>query len=245
MSLKKILTYSVVSASLLTGVACAGGPDVIAQPACPVCITGFVPFAYLGVSAGWAYSNWNSFILSGAGSDTDTNGFSAGGKIGYQFLDNFGIEGGGFILPDSDQNVFFAANPPFPGFTISGEVDSWFAYGAATIRSNVPFVDPFFYVMGKVGGVYRALNHSGELYENVGNGNYATVIFGATLEYDLAGYHLPIALGVDYYYIPGSEDSFFKTSNLNNDNDMDDIINKNAAPAAQVVVGTISLHFAV
>ena len=244
MSLKKILTYSVVSASLLTGVAYAGGPDVVAPPACPVCISGFVPFAYLGVSAGWAYSNWNNFIFSGAGINADTNGFSAGGKIGYQFLDNFGIEGGGFVLPDSDQSVFLAANPPFPGVNLSGEVDSWFAYGAATIRASLPF-DPFFHVMGKVGGVYRALNRSGDLYNNVGNGNYATVIFGATLEYDLAPYNLPIALGVDYYYIPGSEDSFFKTSNLNNSNDIDDVVNKNAAPAAQVVVATISLHFAV
>ena len=33
----------------------------------------------------------------------DTNGFTYGGKVGYQFLDHFGVEAGIFNLPDSDQ----------------------------------------------------------------------------------------------------------------------------------------------
>ena len=214
MNIKKILVYSAVSFGLLGAAASyAGGPDV---GACPVCGTPFVPFAYIGASAGWAYSNWQDFIISGDsnGHHADTNGFTYGGKIGYQFLDTFGVEGGGFVLPDSNQSITF---PPF-NTTISGEVDSWFAYGAATIRA--PLFYPFVYVMGKVGGVYRALNHSGDLYNRVGDGNYATVIFGATLEYDFSiPYNLPLAFGVDYYYIPGSQDSFFNGNALNNPNE--------------------------
>jgi hypothetical protein len=237
MNIKKILTYSVVSASLLTGAAYAGGPDVIA-PVCPVCVSSFVPFAYLGVSAGWAFSDWNNFILSGSGADADTNGFAFGGKLGFQFSDHFGIEGGAFMLPDSDQSVHVVDEFGVP-HNLSGEVDSWFAYGAATIRASLP-INPFFHFMGKVGGVYRALNRSGNLYEDVGNGSYATVIFGAGFDYDLGMYNLPLAVGVDYLYVPGSNDSFFAINNKNIP-----IVNQDAAPAAQVVVATLSLRFAV
>lgn len=226
MSLKKILLFSAASIVGLSGVAAyAGGPDTMA-PACPVCVSPFVPFAYLGLSPGWAYSDWNHFIISGLPSSADTNGFTYGGKLGFQFSDHFGIEGGGFVLPNSNQTVS----------GVSGTVKSWFAYGAATIRAAFPG-SPFFHIMGKVGGVYRALDHNGDLYTNVGNGNYATVIFGGGLEYDLAAVNLPIALGVDYLFVPGTNYSWLQNSSP--------FINANAAPAAQVVVGTLSLRLAV
>ncbi len=240
MSLKKVLTVGVACLSFSS--AYAGGPDVVA-PVCPVCPT-FVPYLYLGLSAGWAYSNWQDFIATGAPISADTNGFTAGGKIGYQFLDFFGVEGGGFYLPESDQSVTFypPAGSNYYPFTLTGHVNSWFAYGAATIRA--PLFDPFFHVIGKVGGVYRQLDHSGNLYKNVDDSNddnnYATVIFGASIEYDLAPYHLPIAVGADYYYIPGSNETFFKFNN-----NVDVTVNEDAAPPVQVVVATITFKFAV
>lgn len=237
MSLKKVLTIGV--ACLGFSSAYAGGPDV--APACPVCPVTFVPYLYLGLSAGWAYSNWQDFVATGAPVDADTNGFTAGGKIGYQFSDFFGIEGGGFYLPQSDQSVTFY--PQYANaFTLHGQIDSWFAYGAATIRA--PLFDPFFHVSGKVGGAYRQLDHSGSLYNNVNDNdddnNYATVIFGATLEYDLAPYHVPLTVGADYYYIPGSNSTFFKFNNNTNVT-----VNDGAAPPVQVVVGTLVFKFAV
>lgn len=234
MSLKKGLILSVASIAAMGSVAAyAGGPDMTAAPACPVCVSVFTPFLYIGASAGWAYSDWNSFIASGLPEDADTNGFTYGGKIGYQFLDHFGIEGGGFVLPGSDQTVGLV------GFQQkTGTVDSWFAYGAATIRAEFPGA-PFFHIMGKVGGAYRAINHSGDLYNffNTGDGDYATVLLGANLEYDLGMYNLPVALGVDYWYLPGSNDSYFANNSS--------VISVNAAPAAQIVVGTVSLRLAV
>lgn len=231
---KKMLIFGAASITLLgVTVGYAGGPDV---PACPVCISSFVPFTYIGFSAGWAYSDWNNFIFNGAPSDADTNGFTYGGKLGYQFLDHFGIEGGGFVLPESDQTLptTIVVNGVVTPSSLSGSVDSWFAYGAATIRANLPG-NPFFHIIGKVGGVYRAVNHSGNLYNSVDDGGYGTVIFGGTLEYDLAANNLPIAVGVDYLYIPGSIDSWSGVNSLS----------ENAAPAAQVVVGTLSFRLAV
>lgn len=237
MNIKKVALLSAASVAMLGGAsAYAGGPDVIAAPpACPVCVPAFTPFIYIGGSLGWAYSDWNSFIDSGAPSSADTNGFTFGGKAGYQILDNFGIEAGIFDLPNSDQTL---SNGLLPSTSLTGTVKSWFAYGAATMRAAIPG-DPFLHIIGKVGGTYRELNRSGSLYDNfnVGNGSYGTVIFGGSVEYDLGAFNLPVAVGVDYLYVPGSNDSFFTTGGS--------VINKNAAPAAQVVVGSVSFRFAV
>ncbi|MBS0350303.1 MAG: hypothetical protein JSR33_03785 [Proteobacteria bacterium] len=251
MNLKKVLTLTAASAAILSSAAAfAGGPEVMpATPACQACVAVFVPYLYIGGSAGWAFSNWNDFIFGAANNfsyndlpfstSADNSGFTFGGKVGYQFTEHFGVEGGGFALPDSDQSITVTVDPKKKTTqTINGEIDSWFAYGAATLRAALPF-NPFLHVTGKVGGVYRELHHSGDLYSNVGDGNYATVIFGATLDYDLAPYRIPVIVGADYYYIPGSNDTFFSN------NDHNQPINPNAAPAAQVVVGTISVRLAV
>jgi hypothetical protein len=74
------------------------------------------------------------------------------------------------------------------------------------------------------------------LYNGVGDGSYATVLFGASLEYDLATHNLPLAVGVDYFYVPGSQNSFL--TNVGG-------INSSAAPAAQVVAASLSLYLAV
>ena len=64
MNLKKILICSGASAALLSSpIAFAGGPEPL-SPACPVGVVPFMPFAYIGVSVGWAYSNWQNFIRS-------------------------------------------------------------------------------------------------------------------------------------------------------------------------------------
>jgi len=227
-NIKKMLILSSASLSLLAAVeAYAGGPDTnVAAPACPVCVTNFVPFAYAGLSAGWAYSDWNSFILSGAPFSADTNGFTYGGKVGVQVLDHFGIEGGALVLPDSDQTV--------NGF--NGTVQSWFAYTAATIRTALPF-NPLIHVTGKVGGAYRALDHEGNLYAGVGDGDYTTVMFGASVDYDFALNNLPLTAGIDYFYVPASNDSWLGSNPAS--------INENAAPALQAVVANISVHFVI
>jgi hypothetical protein len=241
MSLKKVLTIGAVCLGFSTA-AYSGGPEILPPP-CPI-FPIFIPYIYIGGSLGWAYSNWQDFIATGAHVNADTNGFTAGGKIGYQFWETFGVEAGGFVLPDSDQSVTIVPPQPDTAFTLNGDVSSWIAYGAATLRA--PLFYPFVHVMGKVGGVYRALNHSGCLYKNNNNhhddddNNYATVIFGATLEFDLGIYNLPLAVSADYYYIPGSNDTFFKVNN-----NFDVIVNEDAAPAAQIVVGTLSFKFAV
>ena len=235
MNIKKILIASSVSGILLASAsALAGGPDLAAAPACPVCVPAFTPFLYLGGSAGWAYSDWNSFIASGATSNADTNGFAWGGKVGFQALDLFGLEAGIYDLPNSDQTLTANVGPQQQPVSVSGTVKSWFAYGAATMRAQIPTI-PFLYVMGKVGGAYREVDHSGSLYDNVGDGSYSTVMFGASLEYDLGGYNLPLAVGVDYLYVPSSADSFFTSTGLNAD----------SAPAAQVVVASLSARLAV
>lgn len=232
MNLKKILTLSAVSSAVLFGgAAYAGGPDVAVPAACPVCPPPFTPYLYIGASLGWAYSDWSSFIGNGLPKSADTNGFTYGGKIGYQFTDHFGVEGGGFGLPDSGQTINFGLGG------VSGTVNSWIAYGAATLRAALPF-NPYLHVIGKVGGVYRAVNHSGSLYNNVGDGDYGTVLFGGGLEYDLAANNLPLAVGIDYLYVPGSSDSFFNSSGPA-------FISQNAAPAAQIVVATLSVRLAV
>jgi Outer membrane protein beta-barrel domain len=239
MRLKKILIVSAASVAVMGNIPVYAGGTEVVSPACPAYISPFVPFLYIGASAGWAYSDWNSFIISGFPESADTNGFAYGGKIGYQFLDNFGVEGGAYVLPNSKQTleeVDIDDNDQFIDTDVSGTVKSWVAYGAATIRAALPF-NPFLHVMGKVGGVYRAVNHSGTLYENVRSGSYGTVVFGANLEYDLASVNLPLTLGVDYLYVPGSNDSWLTVK--------DPGINKNAAPAAQIVVGTLAIHFAV
>lgn len=234
MNFKKVLILSAASVAVFSSAAVyAGGPDVsVAASPCPVCPPAFTPFAYVGASLGWAYSDWNSFILSGAPSSADTNGFTFGGKMGYQFLNHFGAEVGGFSLPKSNQT--FALTP---ATSLSGSVNSWFIYGAATMRAALPF-NPNLHIVGKVGEAYRSLTHDGSLYTNVGTGFYTTMIFGGSLEYDLAAKNLPLTVGLDYLYLPGSDDSFFTTGNSST------TINKKAAPAAQVVAATLSYKFA-
>lgn len=210
----------------------AGGQDISAAAPCSVCTPTFKPFAYIGASVGWAYSDWNSFILSGDPLSADTNGFAYGGKIGYQFFDHFGLEAGGFALPTSNQTVATLT----PGASLSGSVNSWFVYGAATIRAALPF-NPNLHIVGKVGEAYRSLGHDGSLYNNVDNGFYTTLIFGGSLEYDLASQNLPLTLGLDYLYLPGSKDSFLTTDNSATP------INKQAAPAAQTFALTLSYKF--
>lgn len=235
MNIKKILIVSSMSGVLLASAsAFAGGPEVIAAP-CPVCVPAFVPFLYIGGSLGWAYSDWSSFIASGFPTSADTNGFAYGGKAGYQVLEHFGIEAGIYGLPNSNQTVTFTNLGPQP-VSLTGTVKSWFAYGAGTVRAQVPDV-PFLYVIAKVGGGYRSLNHSGALYDdfNVSGGGYSTVLFGGSLEYDFGAYNVPLAAGLDYLYVPSSTDSFFSTSGING----------HAAPAAQVVAASLSVRFAV
>lgn len=255
MSIKKLVILSAAGvAALASAVAFAGGPEVIpCQP--PV----FVPFVYIGGSAGWAYSDWNSFLFNGAFQSVTTSGFTYGGKLGYQATDHFGIEAGGYSLPASKQTFFNGTTPggvnpitgdPIPGQTVNiyGEVDSWVAYGALTLRAAIPGYDAV-HVTGKVGGAYRGLDHSGSLYKgyaaelgSVDDGGYGTVVFGATVDYSFQeSYNLPLFLAVDYLFVPGSNASWAGSTS----NGTTTAISANAAPAAQIVVGTIGFNFAV
>lgn len=233
------------SASLLTLMASinvwGGGPDVVA-PVCATCVPAFYPYTYLGIAAGWAFSDWNSFIFDGSSNvfgltpfvgDVDTNGFVYGGKLGFQATNNFGVEIGGYILPNSDQAIFSHITDSW----VNGTVKSWFAYAAGTLRATVPY-EPNAHIFTKVGGVYRAVNHSGELYDGVGGGYYWTVLFGAGFDVDLVACNLPFTVGLEYILVPGSLDSWYNPGTSTG-------IDKNAAPAAHVAVASVSMRFSI
>jgi hypothetical protein len=63
------------------------------------------------------------------------------------------------------------------------------------------------------------------------------MIFGGSLEYDLAAQNLPLTLGFDYMYLPGSKDSFLTTD------DSATPINKQAAPSVQTFALSLSYKF--
>ena len=227
MSLTKIITASVLSLAACS--VYAGGPEN-EFPGGPPALH-FGPFIYLGASVGWAYSDWRDFILgSGAPGNVhiDTNGFTYGGKLGYQATDHVGIEGGGFQLPDSDESAGSGADE------IHGKITSWFVYVAGTMRIAV--FDPNLHIMGKLGGAYRSIDHTGLLNEGVGQGSYGTVMFGAGLNYDLQAYNLPLSVGVDYIFVPATSARFL---------DFDFNTDKNTAPAAQLAVADITYHFGI
>ena len=230
MSLKKMITLSMAGVlSIATCSIYAGSPETD-SPACPPALL-FAPYIYLGASVGWAYSDWRDFILgSGGPSDVniDTNGFTYGGKLGYQATDHVGIEGGVFKLPDSDESAGSGADE------INGKITSWFVYVAGTIRIAV--FDPNLHIMGKLGGAYRSLDHTGSFNEGVGQGSYGTVMFGAGLDYDLQAYNLPLSVGVDYLFVPATSARFL---------DFNFRTDKDTAPAAQLAVADITYHFGI
>lgn len=215
----------------------AGGPETITTTLQPVLL--FTPYVYLGLGLGGAASDWQDFIF-GNGSDEDNNtdidadggGFVFGGKLGYQATDHFGIEAGGYDLPDSNIKISFG---PQQG-SVRGEIDSWFAYVAGTMRAAL--LNPNFHVIGKVGGAYRNLDHSGNFFHSSGggSGSYGTVMFGAGADYDLQAYNWPLLVGVEYMLIPGTADNFVNSNGT---------VNKDAAPNAHVAVATVTYRFTI
>ncbi len=218
MSLTKIVTLSAASVlSLATFSAFAGGTETVVPAYASV--PSFTPHAYVGIGLGGAYSNWNSFDNGNDyGVKADNGGFAYGGKLGYQASEHFGIEGGIVSLPDSDVSA--------TGYKPKGEIDSWFAYVAGTLRASI--IDPNLHVTGKVGGAYRNLDHEGSLFTGVGSGSYSTVMFGTGLDYSLRTRNLPLSVGAEYMMIPS-----------NNSGDA-----KNQAPSAHVFLATLNYHFA-
>lgn len=235
---KMVVVVSAASAlSLATVSIYAGGPETITTTLQPVIL--FMPYVYLGIGLGGAASDWQDFIFGNGSDDEDDNinvnadggGFVFGGKLGYQATDHFGIEMGGYDLPDSNIKINFG--PQF--HSITGEIDSWFVYVAGTIRAAM--FNPNFHVMGKVGGAYRNLNHTGDFFQfsGEGNGGYGTVMFGAGVDYDLQAYNWPLLVGVEYMLVPGTADSFASNNG----------IDKNAAPNAHVAVATLTYRFTI
>jgi len=181
--------------------------------------TSFDPYLYVGGQAGWANSNWSDFTNLNA----DNTGTVYGAKIGYQASRRLGAEFGGFILPTSNQNG------TFNNLSVNGSVDSWVGYGAITFRFPL-FKDESLFLRGKAGLAYRNLDHDGNLYAGVGDGNYWTAILGASLNYAFAT-KMPVIVGIEYSNVFGSSESWSSNGS----------INQNAAPSAQIVTGTLSV----
>lgn len=224
---KQITMLTLLSTAVL-GVGCAYASSNASPSVVPV---GFNPFLYLGGELGWANSDWSGFTnLPSA----DDSGVVYGAKLGYQASRRFGVEVGGFILPNSDQSSNPILLPDGSTTTLNGTVKSWVAYAAATFRLPL-FGMENFYLRGKVGPAYRNLTHDGNLYNGVGDGSYWTGILGASLNYAFATQtSLPIIVGVEYSNVFGSGDW---TSN--------GTINNNTAPSAQIVTATLSVAFQV
>lgn len=179
-------------------------------------------YVYVGGELGWAHSDWSDFTNSTA----DNGGVVYGGKLGYQATRRFGAEVGGFVLPKSTID--------FDLFSASGTIKSWAAYAAATFRFPL-LKNERLYLRGKVGPVYRSLDHSDAL-GSLGTGHYWTAILGASLNYAFGNDSAhPIILGFEYSNIFGSRDSWSSNGN----------INANAAPSAQIYAATLSFAFRV
>ncbi len=189
-------------------------------PIAPFSFNAFGPYLYIGAQGGWARSDWSGFT----GLSSNDTGGVFGGKIGYQTTRRFGVEGGGFLLPNSHQEI---------NSTRVGTVKSWVGYGAATFRFPLSS-DERLFLRGKVGGAYRNLEHDGVLYAGVGDGSYVTAILGASLNYAFAT-TLPVIVGVEYSNIFSSD---FLGSDKWSSNGK---INPDAAPAAQIVTATLSV----
>ena len=203
----------------LLGAAVSGIADANSNANSPPGLVSFNPFLYVGGQLGWANSDWSGFTnLPSA----DDSGVVYGAKMGYQASRRFGVEVGGFILPNSDQS----------SATQSGTVKSWVGYGAATFRMPLFHMENF-YLRGKAGGAYRNLEHDGNLYAGVGDGGYWTGILGASLNYAFAAdTTLPVILGVEYSNIFGTGGWMSNGS-----------INNNTAPSVQIVAATLSVAF--
>lgn len=214
--MKKLKTWLLIPVigSALCGL--SNGYANTAQSSAPV---GFGPYLYAGGSLGWANSDWSGFTNLPSADDT---GVVYGAKLGYQANRRFGVEVGGFLLPDSDQSAG----------DLSGTVKSWIGYGAATLRMPL-FRTENFYLRGKFGAAYRNLEHDGNLYTGVGDGGYWTAILGASLNYAFAT-TFPVIIGVEYSNIFGSGDWI-----------SNGVIDNNAAPSVQIVAATLSVAFKV
>lgn len=190
----------------------------------------FGPYVYIGGIVGAAHTDWSgSNNSSNSMWFTSNDGVVFGAKMGYQATKRFGLEIGGFSLPESDQTLWIT---DVTG--IDGSVKSWVGYGALTLRLPLSQNDRF-YLRGKVGPAYRNLQHSGALYEEAGveDGHALTAILGASLNYAFGSRNKPWIVGVEYSNIFGSGD-FWNSNNT---------INSNAAPAVRILALTLSKAF--
>lgn len=205
MSIKKLLVLS--AAALVTAssaVAFAGGPDAMgpptaAQPApCVDMSSVFSPALYIDLDGGYAFQNWNQFVVSNSTVFSNTassnsgfgitdNGYGGGTgliDVGTQLFEHIGAEVGGIYLPKvtGPQDANGAG---LPG--ASATQYNWAVYAAGKFSVNVPHVSGLS-LFTKVGPVWRAMSNVGFAVSNFsGPHSYWTALYGAGFDYNLSG----------------------------------------------------------
>lgn len=219
--LKQSLCYSaVLFSTVLSGVAHAGGPDLMAPP-----VTASAPAAaaergiYADVGLGYAMTDWKK-AYPGDGIDFISGkkgGFAYGGDLGYQFNHLLSIEGGFYELPDL--KIGMAVNE---SASWTDTIHSHLFYAAG--KFSVPFFADNLKLYGKLGIGWRELQYEIPEKRSV---SYSSVIAGAGLQYYMTD---SLSAGVQYLMMPGRLSA-------------NDLAGETRSPAVHLLLANIGYRF--
>ena len=203
-----VKTNLLIAAAAVLGVssAYAGGPEMMAAPAAP----SFTPYFYGELGLGYAqtgYADYYSLIgqsTVGAATDVDNKngGLSYAGDFGYEFMPHLAVELGGGYLPQAKGTVPVVGQT---GSTTDIKLNSWYAYGAGRIDTNL--MNDKVNVFAKAGVSYRSLST-----DNISDANpafsdldesYWGPIFGVGASYDVRD---NIYVALEYNHLGGTND---------------------------------------
>ncbi len=193
--LKQSLCYSaVLVGTVLSSMAHAGGPDLMAPP-----VAASAPAApaergiYADVGLGYAMTDWEKAypdlgidFISGK-----TGGFAYGGDLGYQFNHLFSVEGGFYKLPDLKIGIPYSYEYDT---LLTSTISSHLFYAAGKL--SVPFFVNNLKLYGKLGIGWRELQYRASEKRSV---SYSSVIAGAGLQYYMTD---SVSAGVQYLMMP-------------------------------------------
>src|SRR3990167_2065293 len=136
-----------------------------------------------------ASNNANTFT----GANATRGGFTGGFDLGYQFNENWALEGGWSYLPTASGNIG-AAN---------SRIGSGLAYG--TLKGSLPIYDST-YVFGKLGAGYTYNDVTGNTFlstdasRRVTTSDYWNPLFAFGVQYY---FNSNVSVNFQYLYIPG------------------------------------------
>lgn len=205
--------------------------------------THYSGFFYLGVSGGYAWSDWSDLGFSSAYTDifptattisANDGGDTWGLLLGYQFTPHFAVEIGGYDLFDGDRQIRTKDQSLVNQQLFNDDASSYIIYAA--VKAMLPLSQKFD-VFAKLGPLYRSIDHTNDCSVTNTSTDVTTNCsetppvlsdsydWSAFIAAGAEMYLIPqVPIAIQWYYVPGNGGS----------SDSDD------APSINALVGTIS-----